>query len=139
MPQERLLERIRRFEADPDRRGTTDPNEVVQSILAHLRKILNARQGSALIADDYGVPDFTDLAATFSSDKVRDLVRSVKTVINKYEPRLSSVKVESETQMEHYLELHFKIDGALIMGDQVEVPVSFETIIDPSGKIKVTA
>jgi type VI secretion system protein len=138
MLQERLLERIRWIEQDPDHRGVVDPQRVISSIMVHLQKILNTRQGSAPIDDDYGVPDFTDLAATFSSESVRDIVRSVRQVIQKYDPRLSSVQIEAEPQGQDVLELHFKIEGKLSMGQNVEVPVAFETIIDPDGRIQVS-
>jgi type VI secretion system protein len=72
-----------------------DPNEVVASIMHHLQKILNTRQGSAPIDDDYGMPDFTDLAMTFSPESVKRLARSIKYVINKYETRMRDVVVEA--------------------------------------------
>ena len=137
MLQERLLERLRHIEEKPDLRGTVDPNLMVASVMRHLQKILNTRQGSAPIDDDYGMPDFTDLAATFSSESVRDLSRSIKVVINKYEPRLSSVQVEAMPHGQHVLELHFKIEGKLEIGDQVEVPVAFDTYVNPDGRIQI--
>jgi type VI secretion system protein len=137
MLQERLLERIRHLELNPEHRGLTDPNRIINSIMLHLQKILNTRQGSAPIDDDYGVPDFTDLAATFSSESVRDLARSIKNVINKYEPRLSNVQIEAEPYGTEALELRFKIEGKLSMDKNVEVPVAFETVVDPDGRIQV--
>jgi type VI secretion system protein len=137
MLQERLLERIRRIEDDPKHRGATDPNTVVQSVMQHLQKILNTRQGSAPIDEDYGVPDFTDLAATFSSESIRDLIRSIKQVIAKYEPRLSEVHIEASPKGEQDLELHFKIQGKLAGEDHQDFPVVFETIVDPDGRIQV--
>ena len=137
MLQERLLERIRRTEADPDHRGVVDPNQIAASIMVHLQKILNTRQGSALIDDDYGVPDFTDLAASFSTETVRELVRAIKDVVHKYEPRLSSVKIEVNPAGKDVLELHFKLEGKLKMDDHQEMDVSFETTVDPEGRISV--
>ena len=137
MLQERLLERLRHAEQDPDHRGVVDPNEVVNSIMKHLRKILNTRQGSAPIADDYGVPDFTDLAANFSLDTIRDLARSIRQVVIKYEPRLTDVVVEAEPKNELALEILFKIDARLTMGDDTSMAVSFMSIIDADGRIQV--
>ncbi|MFH1139985.1 MAG: type VI secretion system baseplate subunit TssE [Pseudomonadota bacterium] len=138
MLQERLLERIRRIEDDPDHRGVTDPGTIIVSIMHHLQKILNTRQGSALIDEYYGMPDFTDLAATFSSESVRDLIRSIKHVINVYEPRLRGIQIETSPRGKQVLELHFKIEGNLAFADNISVPVAFETIVDPEGRIKVT-
>jgi type VI secretion system protein len=116
----------------------TDPNDLVTSVMRHLRKILNTRQGSAPIDDDYGMPDFTDLAANFSAESVRDVARSIKQVVNQYEPRLSSVVIEGAPQGEHILELHFKIDGRLKIGDNSEVPVAFDTFVNPDGRIQIS-
>lgn len=137
MLQERLLERIRRIENNPDDRSSSDPNQVINSILVHLRKILNTRQGSVQIDEFYGIPDFTDLAATFSSESVRDLARSIKQVVTRYEPRLTSVNIEASQIEEQVFELRFKIDGKLAMGNNIEMPVTFETVVDPDGRIKV--
>ncbi|MBU2551224.1 MAG: type VI secretion system baseplate subunit TssE [Proteobacteria bacterium] len=137
MPNERLLERLRRTEDNPGYRGATDPNRIISSVMLQLQKILNTRQGSAPIADDYGVPDFTDLASTFSTESVRDLGRSIKQVITKYEPRLSNVRVEPDPKGEDVLQLHFKIEGKLIMENNVDFPVVFETVVDPDGRIQV--
>ncbi|MBF0527912.1 MAG: type VI secretion system baseplate subunit TssE [Deltaproteobacteria bacterium] len=137
MIQERLLERLRHIESDPEYRGVPDPNRIIASIMNHLQKILNTRQGSAPIDDNYGVPDFTDLAVTFSSESVRDLSRAIKAVINNYEPRLSNVQIAATPQGDRVLELHFKIEGRLNMGNNMDMPVSFETVVDPDGRIQV--
>ena len=114
-----------------------DPNVMIGSVMRHLQKILNTRQGSAPIDDDYGMPDFTDLAVTFSTESVKDLSRSIKKVINKYEPRLSGIRVEAMPLGEHVLELHFKIEGKLKI-DQAEVPVAFDTYVSPDGRIQLS-
>ena len=137
MPNERLLERIRHIEENPDYRGMTDPARIISSIMQHLQKILNTRQGSAPIAEDYGVPDFTDLAATFSAESVKDLARAIKEVINKYEPRLSATRVEAEPHGEEVLKLIFKIEGRMTMDNKAVLPVAFETVVDPDGRILV--
>ena len=61
----RLLQRLRSIAADPARRAKHDVNRVTDSVLEHLQRILNTRQGNVPLADDYGVPDFTDLVLTF--------------------------------------------------------------------------
>ena len=138
MLQERLLERIRRTEDDPDHRGVVDPNDVSNSIMRHLQKILNTSQGSVPIDDDYGVPDFTDLAANFSSESVRELSRTIKKVITKYEPRLSSINIEAEPHGQNVIELRFKIEGKMAVDENNNISVSFETIVDPDGRVTVS-
>jgi len=124
------------MEIDPDRREVTEPVQIVNSVLGHLRMILNTRQGSAQIAPDYGVPDFTAMVGTSGLDSVRDIEASMTEVILKYEPRLQSVKVEFSPQEDSLLSLQFKLEARLSVEDR-EMPVVFETILDPDGRISV--
>ncbi|MDK2955244.1 MAG: type secretion system protein [Desulfovibrionales bacterium] len=136
MREDRLLEQIRYIEDHPDKRGLSDPARVVASILSHLRKILNTRQGSALIAEDYGVPDFTDLASNFGLDAIPDIERSINQTILKYEPRLNNVKVVYVPQASDVLSVPFKLEAEIRLEDRV-VPVVFETVLEADGRINI--
>jgi type VI secretion system protein len=92
MRDERLLERIYLLEKDPDRREGHDTTRQINSILNHLQRVLNTKQGSVLIADDYGIPDFTNLPGAFSTGSTHEVERIIKNVIEKYEPRLTKVR-----------------------------------------------
>ena len=81
MREKRLLERLRAIEQDPDWRGESDPKAAVASVLGHLGKILNTRQGSAPIAPDFGVPDFTAIASSFGLDSVPEIEEAISNVI----------------------------------------------------------
>jgi type VI secretion system protein len=133
----RLLERIRRAESNPDYRGTADHGAIVLSIHNHLERILNTRQGSALIAEDYGMPDFTNLIGNFSSESTRDLSRDIQQVIARYEPRLSNVRVAVVESDELSTSLHFQVSCHLASDDGRSRPVAFQTIIDSEGKVQV--
>lgn len=134
MREERLLERIRSFERDPARRGRTDYGRLVDSVLTHLRQILNTRQGSAPIAPDYGVPDFLDFLQTYP-DSVREIERSIRTAIQTYEPRLQGVRVAFIPQEDDALALRFQITAHISGADGERV--RFETVVDTDGKISV--
>ena len=134
MREERLLERIRSFERDPSRRGRADHGRLVDSVLAHLRQILNTRQGSAPIAPDYGVPDFLDFLQTYP-DSVREIERSIRTAIQTYEPRLQGVRVAFIPQDDDTLSLRFQITAHISGADGERV--RFETVVDTDGKISV--
>jgi type VI secretion system protein len=135
MREERLLERIRAWEKEPQRRGREDARRTTASILNHLQRILNTRRGNAPIADDYGVPDFTDLLYGFP-DSVREMEKSIRLTIQKYEPRLQAVRVSFIPQQEDRLSLRFQV-AAKLAGDQDKVPVYFETVVDSAGKVKI--
>ncbi|ABB33525.1 type VI secretion system lysozyme-related protein [Geobacter metallireducens RCH3] len=134
MRDERLLERIRSFERDPARRGRPDHGRLVESVLAHLRQILNTRQGSAPIAPDYGVPDFLDFLQTYP-DSVREIERSIRVAIQTYEPRLDGVRVAFIPQEDDVLALRFQITARIT--DDDGGTVRFETVVDTDGKIAV--
>jgi len=90
MREDRLIERIRLREKEPARSATEDPKKVMVSVLRHLQKILNTRRGGVPIADDYGVPDFTDFMRVYP-DALREVEKSIQNTIQKYEPRLTTV------------------------------------------------
>lgn len=132
----RLLERIRAMEKNPERRGRPDEAALVSSVMRHLVNILNTRQGSAQIAEDFGLPDFTNLGASFGESAVPGIKASIKAVIDAYEPRLSSVIVDHIPQTDNPLAVIFTLRAELKTENKT-IPVLFETIIDPDGKIRV--
>lgn len=136
MREKRLLERLRAVELDPDWRGGSDPAVALKSVLGHIGKILNTRQGSAPIATDFGVPDFTSIASTFGADSVAQVEQAIIQVIQRYEPRLRSVQVVFDPQPDRPFALAFKLQAQLA-GEGQETPVVFETILNPDGRIMV--
>jgi len=124
------------MEIDPDRRDVADPVQVVNSILGHLRMILNTRQGNAQIAPDFGVPDFTSMVGATGLDAVRDIEASMTEVIMKYEPRLEGIKIEFVPEEDMPLSLQFKLQAKISLEDR-EMPVVFETVLDPDGRIMI--
>ncbi len=93
MREQRLLERIQLWEKEPDRRSREDSGRTIDSVMAHLQRILNTRQGSVQIAEDFGLPDFTDLIDNYP-ESIRDLERSIRKMIQRFEPRLSAIQVK---------------------------------------------
>ena len=135
MREERLLERIRNIEIYPDRREGNDPARQIRSVMNHLQRILNTRQGSVPIAEDYGMPEFVDLPGAFSTGATHEVERILKTAIQKYEPRLNRLQVGFEAQEEDLLSLRFKIEAELVL--EGGGSVAFETVVDAGGKITV--
>lgn len=131
-----LLERL----ANPDPRGqrTTreDTGPLVDSVMRHLQRLLNTRQGQALIQPDYGMPDITDCAenAPEALDRVR---RAIKHSIEAFEPRLRRVKI-THVPLGGDLNLHFAISG-LVVSETGQVPVHFDTTVTPSGNAVIAA
>jgi len=104
--------------------------------MRHLQKLLNTRQGQALIQPEYGMPDITDCAegAPEALDRVR---RAIKNSIEMFEPRLRRVKI-THLPIGDDLNLHFGISGQIVT-EKEQIPVHFNTTVTPSGSAVITA
>ncbi len=136
MPEERLLERIRNLERDPERRVVQNVSREVESVIGYLQRLLNTRQGSSPIEEDFGIPDFTNVPGETISDTARDMERTIRQVIQKFEPRLANVRVSFVPQKDELMSLRFKIEASL--GREKGVPVAFETVVSSEGRVKVS-
>ena len=136
MQEKRLLERLRAIDQNPDWRGESDPKIAIASVLTHLDKMLNTRQGSTPIATDLGMPDFTSLARSLNADSLPEMEEIITSVITKYEPRLADVKVDFEPQADRPFMIGFKL-RAKVRIENREIPVVFETVLNPDGHITV--
>lgn len=134
MSEERLLERIRSFERNPLRRGDRDKRRSMDSVMAHLQRILNTRQGNVPLAADYGVPDFLNFLQSYP-ESIREIEASIKTAIDKYEPRLSGTSVSFVPDQDDTLTLRFQIMASLTI--EQGRTVFFETVIDTDGRINI--
>jgi type VI secretion system protein len=135
MGKDRLLERIRKREKDPRIRRKDDPKEAIDSVLRHLQQILNTREGSVPIAEDFGIPDLTEVHLHYP-DSLRYFERAIRQTIQKYEPRLGGLRVRFIPDEEDPLSLRFQIVGKLT-AEGYKDPVRFESIIGSDGKIRV--
>jgi type VI secretion system protein len=135
---ERLLERIRIMEENPERRLDVDSGTIVHSVLEHLIRVLNTKKGSVEIDPEYGVPDLTNISSSFTSESIPELETAIKSVIVQYEPRLKDVAVHFRTQQDDLLALRFSISAKLVL-DEKGTPIVFETIVDSDGQVKVTS
>lgn len=136
MREKRLLERVRAIDEKPDWRGESDPKAAVASVLGHLGKILNTRQGSVPIAMELGMPDFTSITSSLNADSLPEMAETIGSIISKYEPRLTDVKVDAEPLPDKSFMVGFKL-AAKVRVDNHEIPVVFETILNPDGHISV--
>jgi type VI secretion system protein len=135
---ERLFERIRRVEDAPDRVIESNAELLKRSVVNHLRHILNTRQGSVEIADDYGIPDFTNIINETDLRSIEDVQETVREVILKYEPRLADVRVtHHKEKKDTTIGITFRLNGSIRYRDK-EIPVVFETVLEPNGQISIS-
>jgi type VI secretion system protein len=138
MREERLLERIARWdEGSEERRNLTSTEILIASVMRHLQRILNTRQGSVQIDPRFGVPDFTNLASAFTASVAVDIENEISAIIQRYEPRLRSPRLHMLQERPDVLSLTFELSGK-IMADQSEVPVRLSTSIGSHGRISVS-
>src|SRR5262245_16466048 len=107
-------------------------DEDADSILDHLRVLLNSRRGEAPTVPDYGVPDITDLVHTLPS-VIAGLTRALRDTILAYEPRLKNVNVRN-VESDEPLVLRFEITARLVEGNRV---LKLQTRVRAGGKIDV--
>ncbi len=139
MYEESLLERIRHLEKKTETGSPRDVSQGVRSIIDHLQRMLNTRQGSVLIADDYGMPDFTNFPDDDLKATADDVERIISHMIEKYEPRLQKVRVYFESKSGDMFDLRFKLEAEMISSSEQgkSVPVVFETVVTSEGKVRV--
>jgi len=130
-----LLERIDLAGQEAGRSLRINPERLAASVLQHLRKMLNVRQGNVPTLAAYGMPDFNDLVAKFP-EGIIEIQKAIKTSIEQYEPRLKKVRIRHVPDEENPLSLRFEIMAQLLMG-KGEASMRFETSLDPSGMISV--
>ena len=134
MKEERLLERIRSWKSDPHRRNRADMRRQIDSILMHLTRILNTRQGSVPISDVYGIPDLTDFMVSYP-ESVTAIEKSIRLAIEAYEPRLRAVQIVFIPQEGDILCLRFQIIAQLQADSGKKILI--ETIVDSDGKVSL--
>jgi len=130
-----LLERIDAADGGSARGGASDPYALSRSVLAHVHKMLNVRQGNVAALPDFGLPDINDLAHRHGNP-VPELKKAIKQCIERYEPRLTRVRVRYAPDPASPLDLRFEVAGQ-VSADGESSPVVFETTVNGSGHVNV--
>jgi len=130
MPGRGLLSRLSAQDPASQRRSDQD----IDSIVEHLRGILNTRQGDAVTVPDYGIMDFTDVMHNFP-EAIQTLQRAIRATIIQYEPRLKNVVVQHLAD-EEVLIVKFRITAQLA-GKGGRGGVRFETQLLAGGEVTV--
>jgi len=134
MREERLLERFRRWEKEPLSRGREDPRKVIDSVVSHLQRLLNTRQGSVQIAPDYGIPDFMHVLQG-GPEATLSMEAGIRAVVETYEPRLTGVRVSYMPADDVLSPLRFNIQAKLRIDSK---PILLETSMGPDGHVQVS-
>lgn len=135
MRERTLLERLREPEAEGGRRAAADAGALIRSILVNLSRMFNTRQGHALSALDYGMPDMTDFMREYPAS-AQGMERILREGIERYEPRLKSVRVRLERSETDSLRLIFRVTAKLAAGPGSS-EVAFAMNVDSEGRFEV--
>ena len=134
----RFLERLRRLNRDPELRVSEEPEDVLQSVIDYVGKILNTRQGSTVLDDAFGIPDFTSMGVNFTSEDMPRIEREIAAFVERCEPRLHHVRVHFTPDPGTPLQMLFDLNADLRFGDGSPLPVHLVTRVDPMGKVTVS-
>jgi type VI secretion system protein len=134
MHEERLLERISRWERGSTRTYQTQVDVLIHSVLSHLNYMLNTKRGSVPIDERYGIPDFTNVSSGFTAESIRSLQDAVVETITLFEPRLKKPNIEVRAREDGELILTFQLEGFIDVDDK-EIPLRLNTTIKPDGRV----
>lgn len=111
---------------------SVDAANDVESIVEHLRVLLNARRGLSQASPQFGLPEFSDLAHGFPSS-LQSLQRAIRDSILEFEPRLRNVSVRHIPDNDA-LVLRFEITARLVNWKQA---LKLQTRVVAGGKFDV--
>lgn len=131
-----LFDRILNPDEDDRYTAAQRREAAIESVVAHLTLLLNARQGNCETLPDYGMPEMEGRNEAAVSLR-REMETEIRNTITRYEPRLERVRVKMDLSDEDSLVPRFIVSGQLNESDADGAKVSFVTILDQSGQIRV--
>jgi type VI secretion system protein len=96
----------------------------VRSVLDHLHRLFNTREGGLPHLGCYGLPDISEVYRSMPGSTER-LRMALQQAAARYEPRLKDVKVHSRTGKGHGLRLEFILSGEIQGGGTVRFQTTF--------------
>ncbi|WFE70784.1 type VI secretion system baseplate subunit TssE [Halomonas sp. M1] len=111
----RLFERLSNPHQPVLRKEADELMEVVESIKRHLVELLNSHPGNSACAPELGLLDFND-ATIGVLDLERNIQHAICQCIERYEPRVKRVDVESLPNHGDPLQLRFQVHATVALG-----------------------
>lgn len=135
----RLLERLSALE-DPRQFAMRSPDRQLRdSIVLHLRQLLNTRAGSVPVDPNYGMPDMSNIAGSFALGTTESLSEAIVRQVSRYEKRLQSPQVTVEEEKREVITLRFELAGKVAStqeGEQMQ-PFVMTLRVNSSGQVFV--
>ncbi len=108
-------------------------NRGIMSIMDHLNRLFNTREGSLPHLKDYGLPDISEIYRKMPHG-IEELQKAIKRTVEKYEPRLVKVKVTPRETDPKDFRLVFILSGELAEGGGL---VRFQTTFTSMGNSSI--
>jgi type VI secretion system protein len=105
----------------------------IMSIMDHLNRLFNTREGSLSHLKDYGLPDISEIYRKMPHG-IEELQKAIKRTVEKYEPRLVKVKVTPRETDPKDFKLVFILSGELAEGGGM---VRFQTTFTSLGSSSI--
>lgn len=96
----------------------------ILSILDNLNRLFNTRRGSIDHLPDYGLPDITQVYRDLPYS-VEGLRQSIKSAVERYEPRLRRVRVDHEKGDPYAMRITFILSAEMMRGQKVQFQTTF--------------
>lgn len=113
MPRVRLMERLNRHPGERSQRRVRDEQRVKESVIAHIRQLLNTRRGNVPIDPEFGMPDIPHRRADAGAQGQEVVDTAVRDLLAAYEPRITDVEVASRGFSGGQLGLDIEIKASL--------------------------
>lgn len=111
----RLFERLAMHEGMAARDEGWQLAEAVESIKRHLVELLNSHPGNCACAPELGLLDFND-ATIGVLDLELNIQHAIRQCIERFEPRVQRVEVESLSNAGDPLQLRFQVHVTIALG-----------------------
>ncbi|MCP3867685.1 MAG: type VI secretion system baseplate subunit TssE [Gammaproteobacteria bacterium] len=112
-----------------------DPGRLAASVMGHLQRMFNVRQGNVEMLPDYGLPDYNSLNQEYSN-AIIEFRKAIRRSIELYEPRLKHVSVRHVRDDEDPLKVKYEISARLVVRGRSR-PVTFKTVLGDRGRVTV--
>ncbi|HEX7510419.1 MAG TPA: type VI secretion system baseplate subunit TssE [Chitinivibrionales bacterium] len=107
--------------------GIAPAGRRIVSIMDHLNRLFNTREGSLPHLKDYGLPDISDIYRKMPHG-IEELQKAIKRTIERYEPRLHKIKVVPKDTDPKEFRLVFILTGELREGGLVRFQTTFTSM-----------
>jgi type VI secretion system protein len=112
-----------------------------KSIVDHLTRLLNTRQGSVPIDPNYGMSDLSNIAGSFAMGTTESICQEVAYQISRYEPRVTNprISVSHSADERNVISLRFDVTARLVDSQRKPTEDMLLLImrIDASGRINL--